>query len=441
MKKFTLSIACALIGIIGAFAESVTIWEGNLESDLKIFKGTDVYDKFVANAADGDVLVIHYSGATEGNKLWLQNSAWDTYAGSLTGVTTDVLNVGDGTYSVNLSDAFLSAVKEDADKNEGGLRLRRGGNTTYAFTKVEITKGEQKPGDDTPVDDGITLIWEGSSSEGNLYFAPESTEWNKIFGDGKNQANVQPGDKLRFYYTGAENDSQIWIQANWDGLTASASTPTLPNGDGMHEFALSEGDIEKIRTAGIRFRRPDGAVYTLTRIEIVKEVKDPGLLEPGSDEKVLWSGNETGDYTLSFRYDPSKSALVAAISPGMSLNVYLSNVKAGDHIYIKECKDWSYLNDGATELAEGQQVYSLKLTADMVSKITDGGLVYQQHDSDNVYGYTFRYVTVSTDIPTTGISNVTTVRHGVDRIFNLAGQAVSKNYKGIVIVNGKKVVK
>jgi hypothetical protein len=40
----------------------------------------------------------------------------------------------------------------------------------------------------------------------------------------------------------------------------------------------------------------------------------------------------------------------------------------------------------------------------------------------------------------TGISTVKTVRVADGAIYNLAGQKVDKNYKGVVIMNGKKMI-
>ena len=40
----------------------------------------------------------------------------------------------------------------------------------------------------------------------------------------------------------------------------------------------------------------------------------------------------------------------------------------------------------------------------------------------------------------TGINNIKVAENANDAIFNLAGQKVANNYKGLVIMNGKKVV-
>ena len=41
----------------------------------------------------------------------------------------------------------------------------------------------------------------------------------------------------------------------------------------------------------------------------------------------------------------------------------------------------------------------------------------------------------------TGIENVNNAKIANGKMFNIAGQAVSNNFKGIVVVNGKKFVK
>ena len=57
-------------------------------------------------------------------------------------------------------------------------------------------------------------------------------------------------------------------------------------------------------------------------------------------------------------------------------------------------------------------------------------------------GFQFMAITINAELPeTTSISaiNTKTINNGV--IYNLSGQRVDENYHGIVIQNGKKVVR
>ena len=57
-------------------------------------------------------------------------------------------------------------------------------------------------------------------------------------------------------------------------------------------------------------------------------------------------------------------------------------------------------------------------------------------------GFYFYAITVNADLPeATGINSVKTVEQTNNVIYNLAGQKVNAQYKGIMIQNGKKVLK
>lgn len=451
MKKITLFLSLCLMTMCNVFAEDIVVWEGNQAGNINFFSDGNEseianYNKLINDAklADGDIITIYYTGADD-DKLWLQDKAnWSTYDSSITGCTVDLLTDGDGTYVINVREALVEAIKTT------GLRLRRGNTPAFSFTKIVVTKGGQSQGggggEGGETTDNIVKIWEGESSTGSLYWEPGSAEYNKVFGDGKNQANAQAGDILRFYYKDAAADQQLWVQANWDGVNIDGSTPTLQEGAGSCEFVLTQYAVDLFKANGIRFRRTNSgnAIYTLTKVEIEKAKVEEGVKKPGTDEEILWEGNENKDYTVSFRYEPSKTTLIGKLAVGKYFNLYLSNVEEGDKVYFKECADWSFLNDGDADLVAGRQVFSYEITQTWIDKITAGGMVIQQHDSTGTYDYTFRYLTISNEPKAdvdTAISNVaiTTTENAV--IYNLAGQRVGANAKGLVIINGKKVIK
>lgn len=456
MKKITLFLSLCLMTMCNVFAEDIVVWEGNQAGNIHFKPGfTDEtgtnYNALMGDAAgqanlqSGDMITVYYTGATAGNKLLVQTSldGWDNYPQSSIGNSTDLLTAGNGTYVMTINQDFIDLIKQR------GLLLRRGGSPTYSFTKVVVTKGGKEEGgggEGGETTDNIVKIWEGESSTGSLYWAPESAEYNKVFGDGKNQANAQAGDILRFYYKDAAADQQLWVQANWDGVNIDGSTPTLQEGAGSCEFVLTQYAVDLFKTNGIRFRRTNNgnAIYTLTKVEIEKAKVEEGVKKPGTDEEILWEGNENKDYTVSFRYEPNKTTLISKIAVGKYFNLYLSNVEEGDKVYFKECADWSFLNDGDADLVAGRQVFSYEITQTWIDKITAGGMVIQQHDSTGTYDYTFRYLTISNDPKAdvdTAISNVAITTTENAAIYNLAGQRVGANAKGLVIINGKKVIK
>ncbi len=92
---------------------------------------------------------------------------------------------------------------------------------------------------------------------------------------------------------------------------------------------------------------------------------------------------------------------------------------------------WSQLNFPISKFLElglsMQRVYQLKL----INLDNNGNNNYY---IDNIYYY-------KGEDPTDGIDNVLSpVANHQTQIYNLAGQRVDSNYRGIVIKNGKKVI-
>lgn len=557
MKKFTLTFGLLLLAFIGVKAE-VVIWEGTKAGNLDFAVGEDLHTTLMNNVKAGDVLNISYTGAGAESKLWFQNSAWDTYDNSVTGVTTDILTPGNGVYAVKMSQAFIDGIKDN------GLKLRRGGaDNGYTFTKVTVTAGETpQPGDEPGGEDGIITIWEGSQNS-NFQISVGSDLYNKLIGDASGQANLAKGDKLKFYYTGAEEGTEIWIQAFWDGLSGEGSmpsisgdgdyefyineadlaqikeagvqlrigkgsctftkvevvkaqqggggstggeitiwegesisnlrfwpgdanydllvaqlgamdiikfyytgaaegdqvwfqnnewsnlanidpaSPTIAAGDGSYEFAVNEKALAEIIEKGIMLRRPSSSSYTFTKVVVIKYLPDASVLVPGENETVLWSGSVKANSGKAFRYGDERANFIAALSVGKYLNVYMSDVIEGNQIYFKDVTTWGWLNEDKLNLTPGQQLYSYQITQAMIDKINVGegdyGLLIQGKSTDE---YEIRFVTISDEEIFTDIINTLPMSNAQyeNQYYNLNGQRVSPATKGLVIMNGKKIL-
>jgi hypothetical protein len=84
---------------------------------------------------------------------------------------------------------------------------------------------------------------------------------------------------------------------------------------------------------------------------------------------------------------------------------------------------------------EGDEAKAISVDAEMTVQ-ANGDVVLSPSN-----GFYFYAITVNADLPeATGIKGVKTVEQTNSVIYNLAGQKVSKNFKGIMIQNGKKVV-
>ncbi len=450
MKKTTFILSLLLMAVMNASAEVITVWEGNQAGNLTFFSGEDTYNALMgdgagqANLSAGDKIDIYYTGAVEGSKLWLQDNEWNTYSPSVTGADVDLLTAGDGVFTVNVSQDFVDALKVK------GLRLRRGGEAVYSFTKVNVVKGDGTSGGDEPgtggEETGNVVVWEGSSAA-TLRFTPESgsflDNYNKLVGDAEGQANLSAGDKIKFYYTGAAADDQVWFQdMEWNNIMAiDMNSPTIEAGDGSYEFMVNVAAVEAIKQKGIMLRRPNSSSYTFTKVEVIKAQVGDDVIVPDASETIVWSGSAKGSTSVDFRYDPNKSALLGAdLQPGKFIKVYMSDVDEGDQIYIKETASWECLNTQTTMTA-GTQVFSMELTEDIINKINTSGMIIQRQGNGTTYDFEIRYVTVA-NTGTTGLGSIVgrPVSSDNDAVYNLCGQRVSASHKGLVIKNGRKYI-
>lgn len=451
MKKTTFILSLLLMAVMNVSAEVITVWEGSQAGNLTFFSGEDNYNSLMGNASGqanlsaGDRMDIYYTGAVEGSKLWLQDNEWNTYPASVTGTNVDLLTAGDGVFTVNVSQEFVDAIKTK------GLRLRRGGEAVYSFTKVDVVKGDDVSGGDEPGTGGEggsnIVVWEGSL-DATLRFTPESgsylDNYNKLVGDAQGQANLSAGDKIKFYYTGAAAEDQVWFQdMEWNNITViDQNSPTLEAGDGSYEFMVNAAAVEAIKQKGIMLRRPTNSSYTFTKVEVIKAQIDDDVVVPDETETIVWSGSATGSTSVDFRYDPNRSALLGAdLQPGKFIKVYMSDVDEGDQIYIKETATWECLNT-QTIMTAGTQVFSMELTEDIVNKIKTSGMIIQRQGNGTTYDFEIRYVTVA-KTGTTGLGSIESrpVPAENNAVYNLCGQRVGAAHKGIVIKNGKKYIK
>lgn len=450
MKKTTFILSLLLMAVLKVSAEVITVWEGTQAGNLTFFSGEDTYNALMGNGAGqanlsaGDKIDIYYTGAVEGSKLWLQDNEWNTYSPSVTGADVDLLTAGDGVFTVNVSQDFVDAIKVK------GLRLRRGGEAVYSFTKVNVVKGAGTSGGDEPgtggEETGNVVVWEGSSAA-TLRFTPESgsflDNYNKLVGDAEGQANLSAGDKIKFYYTGAAADDQVWFQdMEWNNIMAiDMNSPTIEAGDNSYEFMVNVAAVEAIKQKGIMLRRPSNASYTFTKVEVIKAQVGDDVIVPDASETIVWSGSAKGSTSVDFRYDPNKSALLGAdLQPGKFIKVYMSDVDEGDQIYIKETASWECLNS-QTIMTAGTQVFSMELTEDIINKIKTSGMIIQRQGNGTTYDFEIRYVTVA-NTGTTGLGSIVgrPASSDNDAVYNLCGQRVSASHKGLVIKNGRKYI-
>lgn len=380
-----------------------------------------------AALAAGDKIKFYYTGAEEGTEIWIQAN-WDGLSGE--GSMPGISGSGDHTFYINAADLALIQT--------AGIRFRVG-NGACTFTKIEVIKKEQSGGG---TEGGIT-VWEGMQA-GNLRFMPGDENYEMLM------SNLAGLDKLKIYYTGATEGDELWIQdgTDWSGIAGiEPNSLTFAAGDGSVEVSVSDNAVATIKEKGIVFHYKTGSTYTMTKIEVIKFVPDASVLMPGDDEYILWSGSVKAKNGKAFRYGEERANFIAALVVGKKLNVYLSDVVAGNRIFLKETTTWSWVNEGKEDLEAGQQLYSIDITQEIIDKInnnteSDYGLLIQGRtgagggDADE---YEIRFVTTTGKPVVDGIQRVENVTRNMGVAYNLQGQRVNLNAKGIIILNGKKV--
>lgn len=452
MKKTFFVLLLLLSTVMDMTAETITVWEGSSNQDITFFSGSENYNALIgssqgqANLSAGDKIEIYYTNAGENNKLWLQDINWTTYSSAITGSNIDILTPGDGVFVIDVSQEFVDAIKST------GLRLRRGNNPTYSFTKIDVVKigGVEQP--------SSIVVWEGQLAA-TLRFTPETgsflDNYNKLVGSAAGQANLSAGDKIKFYYTGAGDRDEVWFQnKEWNNISEiDYNTPTISSGDGSYEFTVNDAAVNAIREKGLMLRRPDNVSYVFTKVEVLKKQEQPPVsITLNSDGYNTYSNVNTVTvtgavaYTCTVNRETSKIVLTelgTVIPAGQGVLLKgdgsgtVTFVLGGDEPSIGHNDFKASLKKAATPT--DKTVYVLK--GNKFMKYVGAELVANKAYIE--LGSTAGAKTLSIDLngEATDIGNIGTA--GTDdnvALYNLGGQRVGNGTKGILIKNGKKFI-
>ena len=444
MKKIFTLIAAALLAV-SASADEVTLWSS--DAPTAVDWGTPIQivaDKF-ASVKAGDVFTIHITDvSTAGGE-------WGAQVVIKDGKGTDLeagVPIGDGD-----KDKAEFVVTGDilALLHANGLQIN---GTGYSATKVTLEAG----------------VYEGSEQSIWLGNATEAVTVNSNhFVNANNGAGPKADDIIRVKATAIADytdDSWMllsysgndtgWQWENYDGMEA------IPTETGF-DFVVTEANIAQIKLDGIIVNYKG---YTITAVEYIanSDNDDTGEdIEPGT-EVVLWEGtsglvdlwsdggNIPQPYILLDGGEQLKNAGAAA---GDVVRFYITAGRADWQLQILE-GHWTqgipmYGYYAATALTDektgdplGNEVVDLSVTPYVSLTLTEDILnaAYIKGGWGGVFVLNGDGEIVCTKVTlvkggTDGINVVKTqVENGV--IYNLAGQKVDQNYKGIVIMNGKK---
>ena len=202
-------------------------------------------------------------------------------------------------------------------------------------------------------------------------------------------------------------------------LDADAETWTLSDGYYSNAVALAERNVftplmangaELEFTKGLTFTRDNSEGLGAGRVRLYAE--NPSLYLNGSANSIKIPALIKGDVV--------KVRVKGGGTSERSLGV--SNVDNGTVAAVVE--------------GEGEEAKAVSVDAEMTVQ-ANGDVVLSPSN-----GFYFYAIAVNADLPeATGIKGVKTVEQQNNVIYNLAGQKVNAQYKGIMIQNGKKVLK
>ena len=240
MKKISL---VALFAALVMSANATDIWTGSKhvswdEGGLQI-----AADQFAA-AQPGNLIKVHFTGATDGIEFKVMNQFFDHLAGSREAAWIS----GDGAF-----EQFLTPTAVDSLKAYG-LEII---GANFTCTKVELLESKT-------LKEGFT-VWTG------FFWADEWTTlelyWNGYAGVDFNYATA-----LRIYSEANRSDFVINIKENWDPEGQIADQNAMTAGEGYMELPLTDDLRNRLANAGhwmIQFNKESGAAFNVTDIVLV----------------------------------------------------------------------------------------------------------------------------------------------------------------------------
>ena len=291
-----------------------------------------------------------------------------------------------------------------------------------------------------------TVLWEGSwyvswdEPEGS-----EHREWKHL--GQADFAAYEVGTTVCFYMEQAEGATYAKYQIdNWSWVLLPGQSGTDFSGSTVAKLPITQEVKDAIAAGGFAIH---GHGFNVVKATLTDEAgEDPQ--EPQGD--VLWEG----DHFVSWHYadgNPNKEwkflsqATFASLAEGSTLYILLEAnpiivdpTNTDDQEYSKYQLDngwWGQLPGQVPTDFVNDTVATLPITAEVKADVAaKGGFAIHGH------GFNVKKVSLSPiEIPTTpptAVENVAIKNDGIR--YNLMGQKVDENYKGIIILNGKKTL-
>ena len=286
-----------------------------------------------------------------------------------------------------------------------------------------------------------TVLWTGSwyvswdEPEGS-----EHREWKHL--GQADFASYELGTTVCFYMEQAEGAEYAKYQIDkWDWTSLPGQTPTDFSGNTVAKLPITQEVKDAIAAGGFAIH---GHGFNVVKATLTTEAGENP--EPQGD--VLWEG----DHFVSWHYadgNPNKEwkeisqATFASLAEGSTLYILLEAnpiivdpTNTDDQEYSKYQLDngwWGQLPGQVPTDFVNDTVATLPITAEVKADVAaKGGFAIHGH------GFNVKKVSLSPiEIPTS-LENVAIKNDGIR--YNLMGQKVDENYKGVIILNGRKMI-
>lgn len=238
-------------------------------------------------------------------------------------------------------------------------------------------------------------------------------------------AEAKAGDKLVISYTGASDGIEFKVMDDFSRLPGSLQWCPI-NGDNNVEQFLTLAAVAKLKAAGLEMI---GSNFTVTKVELLK----------GKDnvtENTIWTG---------YFWMDSWSTLELATTSFGGINWadykairFYSEAGRTDYV-INVMTSWEgsdKLGDQNTMIMTNEYAELSLEGINMTSKLAGKDRLMIQCNKEG--GDPFNFTSIELVPIASGIQSAS-VNAANGKAFNLAGQQVSANAKGLVIVNGKKI--
>ena len=283
-----------------------------------------------------------------------------------------------------------------------------------------------------------TVLWEGSwyvswdEPEGS-----EHREWKHL--GQADFAGYEVGTTVCFYMEQAAGATYAKYQIdNWSWVLLPGQTGTDFSGNVVAKLPITQEVKDAIATGGFAIH---GHGFNVVKATLTTESSD----EPQGD--VLWEG----DHFVSWHHadgSPNKEwkflsqATFAGLADGTTLyflfkanpiTVDPTNTDDQEYSAYKFDDGWWGALPGYDQVDfDNDTVATLVVTAEIKALIAERGFAIHGH------GFNVKKVSLSPiDIPA-ALDNVAIKNDGIR--YNLMGQIVDENYKGIIILNGRKMM-